>query len=177
MLATGFLMFGVIGSASATIININAYTNTESNPVSMIFSAGTYAVSAIGVTDGGMYNSWNAWGGAVQGCDSDGANCLYGWINNYAYSSTEFGTIASSDGIKYANSSLALDNALDTMFTLSSDTYVNFFILDSIYRDNIGGMSLNVTKTQTPVPEPTTMLLFGTGLAGLAGSRLRRKKK
>ncbi len=28
-----------------------------------------------------------------------------------------------------------------------------------------------------PVPVPATMLLFGTGLAGLAGTRLRRKKQ
>lgn len=28
-----------------------------------------------------------------------------------------------------------------------------------------------------PVPEPTTMLLFGTGLAGLVGTKLRKKKK
>jgi len=31
--------------------------------------------------------------------------------------------------------------------------------------------------TASPVPEPATMLLFGTGIAGLAGSRLRRRKK
>lgn len=31
--------------------------------------------------------------------------------------------------------------------------------------------------TVNPVPEPSVMLLFGTGLAGLFGARLRKKKK
>ena len=32
-------------------------------------------------------------------------------------------------------------------------------------------------KGEVPTPEPATILLFGTGIAGLAGTRLRKRKK
>ena len=35
----------------------------------------------------------------------------------------------------------------------------------------------HIMLTNNPVPEPATIFLFGTGIAGLVGSRIRKKKK
>ena len=45
--------------------------------------------------------------------------------------------------------------------------------LDLLAFDAIGW---DLDDTQQPIPEPATMLLFGTGVAGLLGARMRRKK-
>lgn len=69
--------------------------------------------------------------------------------------------------------------------TLNGYTHINLF------EENIGGVVNNImihsdnsfsrtvdgSMAGSPVPEPTTMLLFGTGLVGLVGSRFRKKKK
>ena len=40
-----------------------------------------------------------------------------------------------------------------------------------------GNIAYNISTQPAPVPEPATMLFFGTGLVALAGFSIRRKKK
>ncbi len=49
----------------------------------------------------------------------------------------------------------------------------SFYVRNFSYTASSGGSG---PPGGTPVPEPTTILLFGTGLVGLVGVRLRRKK-
>ena len=58
-----------------------------------------------------------------------------------------------------------------------ADGMLSLYYWDSNNSDNSGSITVDVSNGTSPLPEPSTLLLLGSGLAGLVGFRKRLKSK
>ena len=186
-LAMGFLMFGMVGFANASTI---------------ISQVGTPAVTGSDgsgtLTNGWLEESedfgWTHSYASITGniisatltidiIDADNGHLnLYGGTNNSGlFIGGAYGN-DNGDGTRGEWQGLG-DNTIETTFILQSDLFNDladgtFDVFgDSINMHAWGSNHALLSIEVNPVPLPSAILLLGSGLAGLAGTIIRRKTK
>lgn len=174
-LACGVMMFGVARMAYATPIILETYVNPANGNTYNLLSSSTWTeAEASAILLGGHLVSIN------DAAENDWVFHTFGENRNLWIGLNEDATgfhWSDGDAVTYTN------------FWDYSHGYSNgepYAVMGSGYSgrwdDWQNGTPWPVNNnpifgvTEAPVPEPATMLLFGTGIAGLAGTRLRRKK-
>jgi len=158
--------------------NLNYYDNDPNNQDILRFDF-SEAVSAVGASFMANYND------ITLSIYDNGDNLLESYTIDWGTLPTdpviENSTGDSSYPYVYPNGFIGIDYGTNSISYATIDAPVDFnTTLPAPYNNHPGGLFVdNITyqKAPLPTPEPATMLLFGTGLAGIIGLRRKNSKK
>ena len=174
---------------------------TDKNGANVIlwWTAHTTLVAADNSVNGGVNNvrTDNFVGGVLGGPgfasgfypngnpnDADGVRAVH-WTGTFLVGGggAHLTLSADDDAFLFLNGNLAMDNggvkAIGLAQTTTADLAAGSYVVDLFFADRHqtqSGIAFSCEGCLDPVPEPTTLLLFGTTLAGL-GSIVRRRMK
>lgn len=102
--AFGFYIIAIFGSigvqpTAAAIININAIaSNHRDNPFFVPLGPGTYTIDLVGISEGGLYNSYSIWSSTScsnpDGCPITVPTTSTGWLNSFGVLSSNISSVS-----------------------------------------------------------------------------------
>lgn len=153
------------------------FTNTDNT-----FLTGQMNVYTRSGTFSGFESSSAGWSLVSSGTGSSaGEDNPSGFdIADFFLSQGNFGIAIESEGLvwghNYTNGDGSNQFYSNSDLSLSLGSATNSPFSGNVFNPRVWNGTIEYTVGGAPVPEPTTMLLFGAGLIGLVG-RYRRKKK
>ena len=193
-LATGGLFVGMVGVANSTIINFdNASLPGGNKLITNYTESGMSFDGSVGHNDMSS-DMWPQNGSAFLSFHY-GANIVISSVNGDKFDLlqvdlSEYSTVVGSattvlfEGVKSDGSLITQSFTTDGIIGPNVIDFGTFIFSEGF--QNLVSVNLasppafaldNLVFTPSPVPEPATMFLFGTGLAGFIGQRIRRNNK